>query len=71
MTRSESLTKLLALGDLTAQEIRSVMGGSTDSVDQALAELKAKGVATVRNSGFGQQLITLKSGRLVGVAGGA
>lgn len=61
MTRSEALTKLLSLGDLTAQEIRSVMGGSADSVDQALAELKAKGVATVRNCGFGRQLITLKT----------
>lgn len=66
MTRSEALTKLLALGDMTAQEIRSVMGGSADSVDQALAELKAKGVATVRNCGFGRQLITLKSIRVNG-----
>lgn len=61
MSRSEALAKLLALGDMTRGEIRVVMGGSTDSVDQALAELRSNLVTTVRNCGAGQQLITLKA----------
>ena len=59
MTRAEAVTKLLALGDLTLGELRAVMGGDRMALDAAVRDLRAGGRLTVRNNGYGQQLLTL------------
>ena len=59
MTRAEAVTKLLALGDLTLGELRAVMGGDRLALDAAVRDLRACGRLTVRNNGYGQQLLTL------------
>ena len=59
MTRAEALKKLLALGDLTLGELRTVMGGDRQAVDAAVRELRQRAVLTVRNNGYGQRLICL------------
>ena len=60
MTRAEAVTKLLALGDLTLGELRAVMGGDRLALDAAVRDLRAGGRLTVRNNGYGQQLLTLQ-----------
>jgi biotin operon repressor len=59
VSRAEAVAKLLTLGDLTLGELRAVMGGDRQAVDAAVRELRQRGVLTVRNNGYGQQLIGL------------
>ena len=59
MSRADAIAKLLALGDLTLGELRTVMGGDRQAVDAAVRELRQRAVLTVRNNGYGQQLICL------------
>lgn len=59
MSRADAVAKLLALGDLTLGELRTVMGGDRQAVDAAVLELRQRAVLTVRNNGYGQQLIGL------------
>ena len=59
MTRAEAVTKLLALGDLSLAELRAVMGGDRLALEAAVRDLLASGLLKVRNSGYGQQLLTL------------
>lgn len=43
MTRTESIRKLLALGDLYRPDLEIIMGGDKLQIDDALAELHTAG----------------------------
>ncbi len=59
MTRADAVAKLLALGDLTLGELRTVMGGDRQALDAAVRDMLALGALRVRNNGYGQQLLSL------------
>lgn len=71
MTRSEALIKLLALGDLSRDEVISVMGGDRAATRSAIDDLIADRVVARRCDGYGGHLITLDHAGNAPALGGA
>jgi len=59
MTRTEALQKLLALGDLTQQQIESIMGGDRAEARDALEQSVEVRAVTYRHDGCGHRMYML------------
>lgn len=71
MTRSETVKKLLALGDLQHSELLQCMGGDRDSVNDAVFELVDAGFVINKANGYGLPVYRLTPGAKASAFGGA